>query len=105
MITRHSFKGRFSPKINSELDKLPEWDVRAIRKHLGFSREVFARLVGVAYKTVYSWECGERTPSEENWESIESLIYANMNKPIVQPYRPRKREKIRIDDSFLRARK
>jgi putative transcriptional regulator len=45
----------------------PSLDARALvrlRRQLGMSQGVFARLLNVSPKTVQSWEQGERTPSQ-----------------------------------------
>jgi len=43
--------------------KFEEPDVKAIRKHIGFTQSKFAILIGVSMRTLQNWEQGHRHPT------------------------------------------
>ena len=48
-------------------------DVKRLRERLGMSRDVFARNLGVTYRTVYLWEKGKTKPSPLCMEKLKKL--------------------------------
>ena len=47
--------------------------VAAIRRKAGYSQEALARVLGVSYPTVNSWENGRSTPRQEHLEALTDL--------------------------------
>jgi putative transcriptional regulator len=59
------------------LDQPTVTDIRAIRKHLGLSREQFALRYGLEVETIRNWETGKREPDT----TARSYLRAIANDP------------------------
>jgi DNA-binding transcriptional regulator YiaG len=44
------------------------------RKKLNITQEEFARLLGVSWRTVARWECGDSFINKTNIEKIEAIL-------------------------------
>jgi len=73
--------------LHSELIEVPAppahykaKDVKRIREKAKYSQGVFAKVLNVSIKTVQSWECGERNPSQASLRLLEIV-----DKGIYQP--------------------
>src|SRR5688500_12345037 len=55
-------------------NKMSSQEISELRKRLGYSQQVFARLLNVSPKTVQAWEQGTREPSGE---ALKLLAIAN----------------------------
>jgi len=55
-------------------------EVRQLREQLGYSRAVFAKMLGVSNKTIEAWEFGKSTPCGsssrllELWQSVPGTM-------------------------------
>lgn len=59
--------------------------LKAWRKHLGFSQEKLAELLGVAQPTIARWESGQMAIDEKTFRAIAELYGVKPQKLMVSP--------------------
>jgi putative transcriptional regulator len=57
-------EGRSAPAAIHQVETGPDIDVRALRTHMGLSREQFAKRFHFPTRTVQEWEQGRRRPDQ-----------------------------------------